>query len=83
MTHNTHVNVTVDFTKWGENTYDLRIPLQISVKQLLLNLTETLKIERRDRTLSALKITTKDILLTDDDSLIDYPVSNGDILKVL
>ncbi|WP_339177704.1 EsaB/YukD family protein [Oceanobacillus sp. FSL W7-1293] len=83
MASNTHINVTVDFRKWGWNTYDLRIPLQISVKQLLLNLAETLKIDRGDRSLSALKITTKDILLTDEDSLIDYPVSDGDILKVL
>lgn len=83
MANNTHVNVTVDFSGWGKNTYDLRIPLQISVKQLLLNLMETLKIEQRDRSLSALKITTKDILVTDEDSLMDYPITDGDILKVL
>lgn len=83
MANNTHVNVTVDFSEWGKNTYDLRIPLQISVKQLLLNLMETLKIEQRDGSLSALKITTKDILVTDEDSLMDYPITNGDILKVL
>ncbi|MBP1968672.1 putative ubiquitin-like protein YukD [Virgibacillus natechei] len=83
MADNTHINVTIDFSKWGYNTYDLRIPLQTSVKQLLLNLMETLNIERREGSLSALKITTKDLLLTDEDSLIDYPVSDGDILKVL
>jgi len=83
MGSKTHINVTIDFSNWGYHTYDLRIPIQLSVKMLLRHLIETLKIERKEGSLCALKITTKNLLLTDGDSLIDYPVSNGDIFVVL
>lgn len=83
MATKTHIDVTIDFSNWGHHRYDLRIPTQLSVKLLLLNLMETLKIERTEESLCAMKITTKDLLLTDEDRLIDYPVSDGDILEVL
>lgn len=83
MFNNTHINVTINFSNWGGPEYDLRIPVHQPVKQLLLNLVETLKLDLTKVSLCAIKIPTKDLLLTDDDRLIDYQVSDGDILIVL
>jgi uncharacterized ubiquitin-like protein YukD len=58
MAVQTHINITIDFSKWDGRVYDLRIPTHQPVKQLLLNIAETLK-------------------------LIDYHVTDGDIVKVL
>lgn len=83
MLKQTHINATIDFTKWGDDIYDLRVPVHQSIKQLILNLTETLDIDRKEKSIYALKIPMKNLLLADDDSLIDYPVVDGDILIVL
>lgn len=83
MFNNTHINVTINFSNWDGPEYDLRIPVHQPVKQLLLNLVETLKIDLTKVSLCAIKIPTKDLLLTDDDRLIDYQVTDGDILIVL
>ena len=82
MNH-THINVTVDFSKWKGAIYDLRIPVHQPIKQLILNLAETLQLDLLQQTYFALKIPTKHLLLSDDDRLLDYPVSDGDILIVL
>ncbi|WP_010532265.1 EsaB/YukD family protein [Lentibacillus jeotgali] len=79
-----HIDVTVDFSDCGiGGTYDLRIPVQLSVKQLLIDLIDTLKIGRLDSSRCAVKVITKGLVLADDDMLIDYPVTDGDILTVL
>ncbi|MGC4376901.1 EsaB/YukD family protein [Fictibacillus sp. Mic-4] len=83
MPAETHINVTVDFSKWDGDQYDLRIPVHQTVKQLLGNITETLNLSLSKESLFAVKVPAKDLLLTDDDRLIDYPVTNGDILIVL
>ncbi|MGY0691176.1 EsaB/YukD family protein [Virgibacillus sp. FSP13] len=84
MPYKTHIDVTIDFTSRGDaGLYDLRIPVQLSVKQLLLNVIETLKLDLTDNSPYAIKIITKNLLLADDDMLIDYPVTDGDILTVL
>lgn len=83
MPVDTHVNVTVDFSKWEKGQYDVRIPVHQPIKLLLVNLAETLNLELTDASLFAVKIPQKELLLTDDDRLIDYPVANGDILLVL
>lgn len=83
MPRETHVNVTVDFSKWRKGQYDVRIPAHQPIKQLLGNLVETLNLEITKGSLFAIKIPDKELLLTDDDRLVDYPVTNGDILQVL
>lgn len=83
MANETHINVTVDFSEWNKGKYDLRIPAHQPVKQLLANLVETLNLDLPKASLFAMKIPAKKILLADDDRLIDYPVTNGDILLVL
>ncbi|CAM4179578.1 EsaB/YukD family protein [Bacillus manliponensis] len=83
MAIQTHINVTVDFQKWNGSVYDLRIPNHQSVKYLIRNLIETLKIENYDQTHYVIKVTNKLIVITDDDRLVDYKITDGDILQVL
>ena len=83
MLNATHINVTIDFGNWGGPEYDLRIPVHQPIKQLLLNLVETLKLDVHKASACAIKIPTKDLLLTDGDRLIDYPITDGDIIIVL
>lgn len=82
MKKNTHINVTVDFTLWSLGTYDLRIPIHQTVQQMLLNFMNTLKVTKQPA-VYAMKIPTKNLLLSDDDCLMDYPITDGDILIVL
>lgn len=83
MKPNTHINITIDFQNWDDGMYDLRIPIHQTIKQLLLNLQETLKVVMPNEHLFIVKITTKQLLLADEDLLSDYPVADGDILVVL
>ncbi|WP_026571202.1 EsaB/YukD family protein [Sediminibacillus terrae] len=84
MAKDTHINVTMDFSKRinGGGIYDLRIPSQLSVKQLLQYVMETLNLAYEDSR-SSIKVVTKDLLIADDDMVSDYPVTDGDILLVL
>lgn len=80
---NSHIDVTVDFRELGVNElYDLRIPVQITVKKVLMNLIETLRIANEVNKY-VIKIKTKGLILMDDDVLTDYPIANGDILTVI
>jgi uncharacterized ubiquitin-like protein YukD len=83
MSKETHVNITIDFGKWGKGTFDLRIPLHQPIKHLLANLDETLQLGLEREALFAIKISDKELILADDDRLVDHPVTNGDILIVL
>ncbi|MDE5415222.1 EsaB/YukD family protein [Alkalihalobacterium chitinilyticum] len=83
MAKSSHINVTIDFQNWGGGVYDLRIPVQLTVKQLLLSVSETLHLEQSGSSLCAIKVLTKKLLITDDDSLNDHPITDGDILQVL
>lgn len=78
----THINVTIDFSKWGEGIYDLRIPVQQTVKALIINLVETLKLHDSALETFTIKARNKDLLLADDDRLIDFPITDGDILEI-
>lgn len=79
----THINVSIDFTNWDGAIYDLRVPIQLTVKQLLLNLEKTLGLHMPERALFAMKVTTKHLLIADDDYLTDFPVTDGDFIVVL
>ncbi|MGE6599713.1 EsaB/YukD family protein [Bacillus proteolyticus] len=83
MAGQTYINVTIDFSKWDSRLYDLRIPTHQPVKQLLMNIAEALKLDVIEVSRCAIKVVNKELLLTDDDRLIDYQVTDGDILKVL
>lgn len=84
MANTKHINVTMDLQSVsGEGSvYDLRIPTQLTVKQLLHHVMDTLHIETT-YIHSTIKIVTKHLVLADDDYLRDYPVTDGDVLVVL
>lgn len=83
MPKDTHINVTISFHNWGGPEYDLRIPAHQPIKQLLVNLADVLKLDDSNIERCAIKIPTKRLLLTDDDRLIDFQVTDGDRLIVL
>lgn len=78
-----HVNVTVDFSNWGGGSYDLRIPRYQTVKQLLINLEQTIPIPVPENQTFIIKVLTKNLVLAADDELSNFPVTNGDILAVV
>lgn len=78
-----HVDVTFDFTNWGGEMYDLCIPRYQTVKQLLLNLEQTIPVPVPEKPIFIIKVRTKNIVLAADDELSNYPVTNGDILSVV
>ena len=85
MAQVTHINVTVDFSKRINNgkQYDLRIPVQLNVKQLLQYLMDTLNLDYSVNSRSVIKVLTKNLLIADDDNLTDFPVTDGDVLLIL
>ncbi|HHL0660698.1 TPA: EsaB/YukD family protein, partial [Streptococcus agalactiae] len=60
---NTHINITLDM---GETSKDLRIPLKISVKQLVMELDSIFSRTER-RTKYQLRVINKGILLGEND----------------
>ncbi len=85
MTNITHINVTVDFSKRmeGGGQYDLRIPVQLNVKQLLPYLLEALNMDYMTKSGNVIKVLNKNLLIADDDYLADFPVTDGDIFLIL
>lgn len=83
MSSKTHVNVTIDFQNLGESEYDLRIPIHQPIKQLLINIVQTLQLNLSQSLPCVVKVPTKHLLLADDDKLVDYKVTDGDRLVVI
>lgn len=83
MAKGTHLNVTIDFTKWGAGVYDLRVPKHQTTKALLINLMRTLNIGKSTPSSYTIKVANKAVLLTDDDRILDFQVTDGDILEIL
>ena len=84
MPDQTHINVTIDFSRHRDNCrYDVRIPVHLPVKQLLVQVAESLHLDINRGSLFAIKVPAKELLLTDDDCLAHYAVTSGDILLVL
>ncbi|HEO5517276.1 TPA: EsaB/YukD family protein [Streptococcus agalactiae] len=75
---NTHINITLDM---GETSKDLRIPLKISVKQLVMELDSIFSRTER-RTKYQLRVINKGILLGENDILAHYPVTTGDRIRI-
>ncbi len=44
---------------------------------------DILNVEQSKKSSSAIKVKTKGLVLADDDLLMNYPVTNGDVLTVL
>lgn len=81
---NEHINVTFDFSHYNDaKPYDLRIPTQITVKQIIADVIEALKLREIESYPSTVKIQTKKLVMSDDDLLSEYPVTDGDVITVL
>ncbi|MCG2500627.1 type VII secretion protein EsaB [Staphylococcus epidermidis] len=77
-----HKKVTFDFTNYNYETYDLAVPIHMSMKALLPLVLESLDIHLSDIS-NQIKVITKNQLLVENDRLIDYQITDGDILKLL
>lgn len=85
MAKKTHINVTFDLSRRFPDggKYDLRIPVQLNVKQLLLYVMDTLNIDYSLDARSVIKVTTKNLVIADDDHLTNFPITDGDVFVVL
>ena len=77
-----HKKVTFDFTNYNYGTYDLAVPIHMSMKALLPLVLESLDIHLSDIS-NQIKVITKNQLLVENDRLIDYQITDGDILKLI
>ncbi|MCK1205663.1 EsaB/YukD family protein [Streptococcus uberis] len=75
---NTHINITLIM---GEEARDLRIPVKITVKQLITEL-DGIFGRPLDRNKYQLKVVNKGILLAENDVLARYPITNGDCIMI-
>jgi uncharacterized ubiquitin-like protein YukD len=80
MTSDTHINVTLHA---GARRVDVRIPVKITVYQLLVELGQIFPDLGQPARRYQLRIPTKGLLLTEEDTLSRYPLATGDILEVM
>lgn len=76
---NTHINITM---LYQDKSLDLRIPIDISVKKLIIELFEIYNYQKQKETYH-LKVINKDIVILENELLKNYPLSNGDLIQVI
>lgn len=82
MANEDHINISLFFQGKQTESVDLRIPINITVTQLLKEINTIFK--RSNKVLlKQIKISNKGILLTGQQKLKDYPVVNGDLIEIL
>jgi len=74
-----HINVTL---LMGTRSVDLRVPLEITVYQLVEELSDIFS-ENLLRPKIQLKIINKGLLLNEKDKLSEFPAASGDIIQIL
>ena len=78
---NTHINVSIRFAP--ENyCYDLRIPTQTTVQQLIKMICESLKRPALSTEFNRIKVCNKNIILFDTQRIHEYPLTDGDELEI-
>lgn len=82
MNLHTHIDVTIQLPEPVSMELDIRIPTQQPVDQLVNNLLKTLKYPYSLKDSFVIEIPNKRLVLADDDSLLDYPVVDGDYIKI-
>ncbi|GGE55252.1 EsaB/YukD family protein [Priestia taiwanensis] len=83
MNNRTHTSITMDFRNWGGHFYDLHVPNHQPVKYLLTNLAQTLGLTCPNETTYAMKVVNKGIILLNDDKMMDFNITEGDLIQVL
>ncbi|WP_321388957.1 EsaB/YukD family protein [uncultured Enterococcus sp.] len=83
MADNTeHINITLVYSDNRGKIVDLRIPSNITVYRFIRELNQ---IFGRNKALKKyqLKVLNKGILLSEEQRIKDYPITDGDIIEVL
>lgn len=75
-----HINITL-MLKNG-NQVDLRIPIFISAAALVHQLESIFHLEKKEG-MKQIKVRTKGLVLTEDQQLYDYPITDGDIIEII
>lgn len=84
-----YINITLQTDRTQDHKsviQDLRIPNGLTVKQLLVQLIDAMGSESIDLIpdeRNVIRVVNKAIVLSDDDVLSDYPITNGDVIEVL
>lgn len=80
-----YINVTILIPAANHYEQDLRLPLQLTVNQLIALLIDDLAqraIYLNTTLLNVIKVQTKSLLLVSTDLLADFPLADGDILQI-
>ena len=75
----THINITLDLE---DNLIDLRVPINQSVKSLMIEIYDIYDLVK-DRENYHIKVMNKDIVILENEMLNNYPLSNGDLIKLI
>lgn len=75
-----HINITL-LLKNGHQV-DLRIPIFISAAALVQQLESIFHLEQKEG-MKQIKICTKGLVLTENQQLYDYPITDGDIIEII
>ncbi|MBP1043041.1 secretion accessory protein EsaB/YukD [Vagococcus sp. BWB3-3] len=77
-----HINVTLNYQNGQLPAVDLRIPIKISIHQLIKEVNKIFGVENMTHKYQ-IKVKNKGILLDENQILKNYPVTNGDIIEIL
>ncbi|WP_157455124.1 EsaB/YukD family protein [Carnobacterium maltaromaticum] len=73
-----HINITVSYQDLPGKDLDLRVSTHQTVKSFIMDLDQTLHIQRVQADIYQLKVVNKGLLLADNQKLYRYPVTTGD-----
>lgn len=73
-----HINITVSYQDLPAKDLDLRVSTHQTVKSFIMDLDQTLHIQRAQADIYQLKVVNKGLLLADNQKLYRYPVTTGD-----
>lgn len=75
-----HINITLLLR--NRNAVDLRIPLYITVGALVRHLQSIFHLDKRGG-MKQIKVLTKGLLLTENQLLYEFPITDGDIIEII
>lgn len=73
-----HINITVSYQDLPGKDLDLRVSTHQTVKSFIMDLDQTLHIQRTQADIYQLKVVNKGLLLADNQKIYRYPVTTGD-----
>lgn len=73
-----HINITVSYQDLPGKDLDFRVSTHQTVKSFIMDLDQTLHIQRAQADIYQLKVVNKGLLLADNQKLYRYPVTTGD-----